>query len=161
MIKGNIHGHALYKDFFLCILAGYLGMLHLSLSGRLVLIRSILFGIPVYWFSLARLPSSILNRLLQYIFSFLWGGTTNHHTIHLVDWKTLSRPFELGGWSIKHLGWFSLSLRMKSLWSFMMSNGIWHQALQAKYLKGAPSESWLCHSSFSMQNTSYIWNGFV
>ena len=46
----------------------------LSIRGRLTLIRAILQGIPVYWFSLARIPKSILRRMRQCIFTFLWGG---------------------------------------------------------------------------------------
>ena len=75
----------------------------LSLGGRLILIRSILSGIHVYWFSLARFPSSILNKLRKCLFTFLWDGTPNKHKLDIVDWKSLSRPFSLGGWNKKKL----------------------------------------------------------
>ena len=69
----------------------------LSLGGRLILIRYVLSGIPIYWFSLARIPRSIMSKLRQCIFTFLWGGTANKHKLHLVDWKILSRTFSLMG----------------------------------------------------------------
>ena len=47
----------------------------LSLGGRLILIKVVLNGFPVYWFALAHVPKSILNKLKKYIFSFLWGCT--------------------------------------------------------------------------------------
>ena len=75
----------------------------LSLGGRLSMIRFVLYGILVYWFSLARILRSILNRLRKCIFTFLWGGTTNKHKLYLLNWKLLSRPFSLGGWNIKNM----------------------------------------------------------
>ena len=72
----------------------------LSMGDRLILIRSIFTRILVYWFSLERIPKSILNRLRQCIFTFLWGGNVNKRKMHLVYWKNISRPFTLRGWNI-------------------------------------------------------------
>ena len=58
----------------------------LSLGGRLVLIRAVLTNLPVYWFELALIPVSILNKMRQMIFSFLWGSNKNKFHFHLVDW---------------------------------------------------------------------------
>ena len=46
----------------------------LSLGGRLVLIRSVLSSMPVYWMALVPIPTSILDKLRKMIFSFLWGS---------------------------------------------------------------------------------------
>ena len=86
----------------------------LSLGGRLVLIRSVLSSIPVYWLSLFPISVSILEKLRKIIFSFLWGSSSNKFKFHLIDWKLLARPINQGGWGIMHLPSFSLSLRMKS-----------------------------------------------
>ena len=45
----------------------------LSLGGRLVLIKSVLTGIVVYWFALARCPRSILNLLRKSPYSLFCG----------------------------------------------------------------------------------------
>ena len=37
--------------------------IYLFMDNRLILIRSVLCGIPVYWFSLERIPKSTLRRL--------------------------------------------------------------------------------------------------
>ena len=47
----------------------------LSIGGRLVLIRSVLSSIQVFWLSLVPIPSSILEKLRKLIFSFLWGSS--------------------------------------------------------------------------------------
>ena len=90
----------------------------LSLGGRMILVRSVLLGLPVYWFSLAHIPKSILNCLRRCIFTFLWGSIGGKQKMHLVDWHTISKPHEYGGWNIKNLEWFGMSLRMKSLWMY-------------------------------------------
>ena len=115
----------------------------LSLGGRLVLIRSVLSSFPIYWMALVLIPQSILDKLRQLIFSFLWGSSSKNKKFHLIDWHLLARPTSMGGWGIKHLPNFSLSLRLKSFWIALNSNGIWHQLLSVKYLKKLPLHSWL------------------
>ena len=53
----------------------------LSLGGRLVLIRSVLSSIPVYWMALIPIPYSILDNLRKLIFSFLWASSTKKRKI--------------------------------------------------------------------------------
>ena len=115
----------------------------LSLGGRLVLIRSVISSIPVYWMALTLIPQSILDKLRRLIFSFLWGSSPKNKKFHLVDWNLLVRLTTMGGWGIKLLTWFSLSLRLKSFLHALNSNGIWYQILSAKYMKKFPLHLWL------------------
>ena len=87
----------------------------LSLDGRLILVRSVISRLAVYWFALAHIPKSILNYLRCCIFNFLWGSTEGRQKMHLVDWHTISKPHEYGGWNIKNLEWFGMPLRLKSI----------------------------------------------
>ena len=57
----------------------------LSMGVRLVLIRVVLTSLPVYSFSLVSIPKTILNRMRQLIFSFLWGSTGERNRLHLVN----------------------------------------------------------------------------
>ena len=57
----------------------------LSMGGRLVLIRYVLWSMPVYWMALVPIPSSILDKLRKMIFSFLWGSSSKTKKFHLVD----------------------------------------------------------------------------
>ena len=131
------------------------------MGDRLVLIRSILCGILVYSFSLSRIPKSIVKRLRQFIFTFLWGGTVNKRMMHLADWKTISRPFNFGGWNTKNMEWFSILLKLKILWFVLGSKGLWNQVIQEKYLKKTSIESWLRLHKKSIQSASHYCNGFI
>jgi hypothetical protein len=46
----------------------------LSLGGRFILIKSVLESQSVYWMALAAVPNSVLNKIHQMIFDFLWSG---------------------------------------------------------------------------------------
>ena len=116
--------------------------------GRLVLIRLVLTGIPVFWLSLVPIPVSILDKLIKVIFSYLWGTTSNYKKFHLADWQLLAHPTSLGGCEIKHFPSFSLSLIMKCFWLVINSDGIWNHLISAKYLKNRPLSSWLREKNF-------------
>ena len=101
----------------------------------MVLIKFVLTRLEVYWFALARCPKSILNLLRRAIFSFLWGSSIEHQNSDLVKWETVSTPIEYGGWDIKNLEWFGISLRLKSMWRLLNGTGIWSRKIAHKYFK--------------------------
>ena len=86
----------------------------LSIGGRLTLVKAVLINIPVYWFSLLQVPSSILNILRRYIINFLWTGGTKKWNLVMVSWENLSLPKEWGGWGLKNIFWFNSALRLES-----------------------------------------------
>ena len=43
----------------------------LSLGGRLIMVKSVLMGLAFYWFTLARMPKTIMKYLRRTIFNFL------------------------------------------------------------------------------------------
>ena len=51
----------------------------LSLGGHLILVQSVLSSLPVYWLGLAPIPVSVLNKLRNLTFAFLWGSSGNKH----------------------------------------------------------------------------------
>ena len=101
----------------------------LSLGGRLVLIKVVLTSIPVFWMALVPIPKSILGKLKSLILYFLWGSRGKKKKFHLANWTSLSKPTSQGGWGIKNLEWFSISLRIKTFWQALCSNGIWFKII--------------------------------
>ena len=73
----------------------------------------------------------------------------------------MARPTSHGGWGIKHLPSFSLSLRMKSFWMAVNSKGIWNLLITTKYMKNKPFHLWLRDKNFIFYNASIIWKGFI
>ena len=48
---------------------------YLSIRGRVTLIKSVLFNLPVYYFSIFKCPASIIKRLDRLQRDFLWNRT--------------------------------------------------------------------------------------
>ena len=133
----------------------------MSLGGRLILIQSVLSSIPVYWMGLALILATILHKRRSIMFNFLWGSNDNKCRYHLVSWKDLLWPKELGGWGIKNLHLFSIALRLKNLWRILHSKGLWYQVLHLKYMKSSSVIDWLKYKRFSSHCASAMWRGFL
>jgi hypothetical protein len=88
----------------------------LSLGGQLVLIKAVLVSQPVYWISMVVVPISVLEKLRQLIYTFLWSGCRENKCLHLCNWDSIARPKKDGGWGIKKISFFNKSLAAKSLW---------------------------------------------
>ena len=46
----------------------------MSFGGRLTLVKSVLGSLPLYYFSMFRVPLSVLNALESVRKKFFWGG---------------------------------------------------------------------------------------
>ena len=89
---------------------------HKLLSGRLILAKSILEGLLVYWMSLFKLPCAILDGMRKRISSFIWSGIGGDDKYHLASWEAICKPKQLGGWGLCNLPLFNKALHLKSLW---------------------------------------------
>ena len=76
---------------------------YISKGGRLTLIRSTLFNLPIYLLSLFRPPKSVKCRLEKNPKRLpLWGGSLANK-IHLLNWRTINLGKEKGGLGIIRL----------------------------------------------------------
>jgi hypothetical protein len=69
-----------------------------SYAGRLMLIRSVLRSIHVYWCSVLLLPKAIIKVIDAKCRNYLWS-----EGIHAVDWKEVCLPKKEGGLGINEL----------------------------------------------------------
>ena len=104
---------------------------------------------------------TIIKTIKRIVSNFLCGGGKASSASHLVSWDKISRPYHYGGWNVKNLDWFNVSLRMKSLWMALTGKGLWNKSLQTKYLRKLPLQDWLWKETRSMNNTSINWNSFT
>lgn len=56
-----------------------------SQAGRLTLIKAVLSGVPMYYFSLFRIPGLVCKSLEKYIRDFMWNGIYEGTSSHLVS----------------------------------------------------------------------------
>ena len=83
---------------------------HLSFGGRVTLIHSTLFSIPIYCLSFFRLPGKVAEKLIRIQRNFLWGGGSEQRKIPWVNWKIVCLPKERGDLGIKDIWAFNKAL---------------------------------------------------
>jgi hypothetical protein len=64
----------------------------LTVGGRHVLVKSVLEILPVYWLAIKNVPSTILNRIREMMYIFLWSRGKETEHVHLCNWEVLSKP---------------------------------------------------------------------
>ncbi|XP_056688114.1 uncharacterized protein [Spinacia oleracea] len=75
----------------------------LSYAGRLQLIRSVLFGIQLYWSQIFVMPKKVMKEIQRICRCFLWAGSEGGSRKGLVAWEHLCLPKSCGGWNLKDL----------------------------------------------------------
>jgi hypothetical protein len=65
--------------------------------------------------ALAAVPVSVLSKIRQLIFDFLWSGGGIAHHFHLCNWEMLAKPKSLGGWGLRNIFHFNRALAANSL----------------------------------------------
>lgn len=129
----------------------------LSFGGRVVLLKSVLSSLPIYFFSFYLAPISIIKKLTSMQIKFLWGGDLETNKTAWVKWELICKPIEHGGLGIKDLRKFNLALLGK--WRFkLLQNDVslWCRVFSSKY--GRLNSVDACnHQSSNFSNGSTWW----
>ncbi|XP_071688454.1 uncharacterized protein [Rutidosis leptorrhynchoides] len=116
-------------------LASYLGCnaaKSLSFGGRLTLIKSVLTSLPLYAFSLLRVPSNVINILEGLRRKFFWGGSGDNSKISWVNWNNILLPYESGRLNNESLKAKNLALLGKWWWRFLIEpSALWVKVIKS------------------------------
>eukprot|EP00253_Pinus_taeda_P006146 PITA_06146 len=114
------------------------GFSWLNITGKSVLIKSVLNSLPLVKFYVLLAPTSILREMEEIIRKKFWkGGKQNEKMIPLVNWESISKPLLEGGLNFKNLGNHNIAIGAKLIWRIIAPNPGWAQlALWKKYFKG-------------------------
>jgi hypothetical protein len=115
----------------------------LSQAGRLVLVKSVLEVILVYWMSLSWIPIGILEKIRRICFKFLWVRTKDSFVLPWVSWEKLAVPKSLGGWGLKNIFLLFKSLGCKAGWTLVKTESIWTSVIIHKYIFPNTVEEWI------------------
>ena len=69
----------------------------MSFGGRLTLVKSVLGSLPLYYFSMFRVPSGVINNLERIRKDFFWGGVGDSKKMSWVKWDWVLASYGLGG----------------------------------------------------------------
>eukprot|EP00253_Pinus_taeda_P029580 PITA_29580 len=133
----------------------------LSRAGRLTLLKSVLLAIPVYWAALSWIPKGVLEKIRRLCCRFLWAGSSENSVLPWVAWEKIARPKVWGGWGIKRLPDFSLSLAAKSGWRLLSVENLWTRVIKRKYIDLLPLDEWIRSQDKKTKHSSIIWKATV
>ncbi|GKV15204.1 hypothetical protein SLEP1_g26006 [Rubroshorea leprosula] len=109
----------------------------LSFGGRLILLKSVLSALPIFYMSLYLLPNSVLDELIRIQRNFLWGGTGSIKKIYWVRWEDVCREKAKGGLGVADLR--RKNWAMIGKWWYRLGDGVeslWKRVVREKYYGG-------------------------
>jgi len=133
----------------------------LSCASRIVLVKSVLEAIHVYWMSLSWIPKGILEATRKLTFKFLWSGKKESHVTPWVHWEKIVVPKALRGWGLKNIFLFSKDLEAKGGWHLLNSSSLWTKVVVKKYIKSILVETCIISSQKSLKGASVIWKAII
>lgn len=107
----------------------------LNMAGRSTLIKSAIKSIPVYWFRLNMISTSIIQELDKRIKRFFWNELENEEEgkkkLYSINWKVICKPKEKDGLGLGFLELRNLSLLYKWWYKwFEERNRPWWEVIQ-------------------------------
>ncbi|XP_024006398.1 uncharacterized protein LOC112082916 [Eutrema salsugineum] len=122
-------------------------------SGKEVLLKSVVTAIPSYSMSCFMLPKSITNQINSAMRRFWWSASKDRHKIPWVAWKKITETKKNGGFGIRDLRDFNIAMLAKQGWCMLQHpTSLLARVFKAKYfpktnifhaeLKGQPSYAW-------------------
>lgn len=76
----------------------------MSMSGRFIMINSILNAIPSFTLLFFKISTKMVKQLIQIQSKFLWGGFAQKRIIYWVNWDKICLPKVKGGLGVKDIG---------------------------------------------------------
>lgn len=129
----------------------------LSQAGRLVLIKSALQSIPIYYMATAQVPKKVILQLEGLTRRFFWGALDKQRYMSYIAWDKLKLPRDRGGLAIRDFESVNQALLMKSLWKLAKkADTQWVNLVIAKYIPN----SRLWHSRRTYRCTNF-WRGVM
>ncbi|KAL9664765.1 hypothetical protein QQ045_020172 [Rhodiola kirilowii] len=107
---------------------------NLSMAGRVVLIKSVLCNLPLYYASMYKMPITVAQEMERTQRRFLWGSSDLRRKIHYVKWSKITKPKKYGGLGIQGLVNMNLTLLAKWWWKLVTGKGgLWRRMVLEKY----------------------------
>lgn len=74
----------------------------LSRGVPLILVKSVMESVYVYWVSLEYVHISTLDQIRKLSYNFVWKGCKEGFSLHWATWNKITRPNDMDGWCLKY-----------------------------------------------------------
>ncbi|XP_057802933.1 uncharacterized protein LOC131018226 [Salvia miltiorrhiza] len=108
--------------------------LHLSIAGRLCLIRSVIQSSVIHSMMVYRWPKSLLHSLDKKCRNFLWTGRIDQRPSCPVGWSRVCAIRQEGGLGLRAFGLMNKSFMMKLAWKCIKGTDFAYSILRTRYL---------------------------
>ncbi|GLU22472.1 hypothetical protein SLE2022_385450 [Rubroshorea leprosula] len=162
-VGGNPHRHSFWKpviEKFRSKLASWKGKL-LSIGGRITLLTSVLSALPLFYFSIFKVPKGILKELIRIQKNFLWGTSDESKKIAWVNWERVCLAKNKGGLGIPNLAIKNIALLGKwwdKFYDDAENEKLWKKITISKYYSGTSTVS---ISNTTSSKISAIWKDIL
>nr|KAJ0195180.1 hypothetical protein LSAT_V11C700342460 [Lactuca sativa] len=109
----------------------------LSYVGRLQLLSSVLYSLPVYWASCLLIPAAIIKENEKLMKNFLWDCDESKKGRAKIAWSSVCKPVECGGLSLRNLRAWNKAILSKRIWMILSNcDSLWVKWININILKG-------------------------
>lgn len=109
----------------------------LCYTGRLQLIKTIMFGMQTSWCQIFILPKMLIKEVEAVCRSYLWTGNAETSKRALIAWSHLTTPKVAGGLNIKDICLWNKAAICKLLWAIAnKKDRLWVRWIDIYFLKG-------------------------
>ncbi|XP_016177607.1 uncharacterized protein LOC107619884 [Arachis ipaensis] len=91
----------------------------LNKAGKLVLIKSVLNSLPIYYLSLYKMPKAVTDKLIALQRRFMWCREDGSYEMPLVKWEVVQAPKKAGGLGVEDAVLRNTALLFKWWWRFL------------------------------------------
>lgn len=121
---------------------------HLSIGGRVTLLKSVLESLPVYYLSLYKAPKAVVVNIEQIMRRFLWAGPGIENKISWVAWDVVTTPKCKGGLGISKIEEVNKALLLKWTWRFKKEgSSLWKKIILGCHGSSRPWSLLPCNAS--------------
>ncbi|GJS24646.1 RNA-directed DNA polymerase, eukaryota, reverse transcriptase zinc-binding domain protein [Tanacetum coccineum] len=104
----------------------------LSIGGRLTLLKSVLGSLPIYYLSMFKVPTLVLNKMESIRSHFFNGVELNDRKISMVKWESVLVSKEKGGLGVSSFFALNRALIFKWVWRFQTQRfSLWSRVIKA------------------------------
>nr|GEY11112.1 RNA-directed DNA polymerase, eukaryota, reverse transcriptase zinc-binding domain protein [Tanacetum cinerariifolium] len=104
----------------------------LSIGGRLTLVKSVLGSLPIYNFSIFKVPKCVLNELEGIQRKFFNGHVQDSNKASWLNWNNVLMSKDRGGLGVSSLYAINRGLLVKWVWRFVSQrDSLWARSIKA------------------------------